>query len=86
MVIIAVLVFIYEIVKEKKMKNDEIQEHGITFLGVLAIAFIVLKLCGVMGWAGGWVLAPLWGPAVVYILYAIILIAIAYIKDYLDGD
>lgn len=68
------------------MKNDEIQEHGITFLGVLAIAFIVLKLCGVIDWAWGWVLAPLWGPVVVYILYAIISIAIAYIKDCLDGD
>jgi hypothetical protein len=29
---------------------------------LLAVAFIVLKLCGVIDWAWGWVLAPLWIP------------------------
>ena len=30
------------------------------FCGWLALAFIVLKLCGVIDWAWIWVLAPLW--------------------------
>ena len=35
---------------------------GIGFLGALGIAFIVLKLTGVIGWSWWWVLAPLWIP------------------------
>ena len=35
---------------------------GIGFLGLLTIAFIVLKLCAVIDWSWWWVLAPLWGP------------------------
>jgi hypothetical protein len=35
---------------------------GISFLGLLTIAFIVLKLCGIIDWSWWWVLAPIWGP------------------------
>lgn len=35
---------------------------GISFLGVLTIAFIVLKLCGVISWSWWWVLSPIWIP------------------------
>ena len=35
---------------------------GISFLGVLTITFIVLKLCGVISWSWWWVLAPIWIP------------------------
>jgi hypothetical protein len=31
-------------------------------IGLLAIAFIVLKLTGVIAWSWWWVLAPLWAP------------------------
>jgi len=34
---------------------------GIGFLGLLAIVFITLKLCGVIAWSWWWVTAPLWG-------------------------
>ena len=33
---------------------------GIGFVGLLAIAFIVLKLCHVIEWSWLWVLSPLW--------------------------
>lgn len=33
---------------------------GIGFAGLLTIAFILLKLCGVIAWSWLWVLAPLW--------------------------
>jgi len=33
---------------------------GIGFSGLLTIAFIVLKLCGVINWSWWWVLSPLW--------------------------
>lgn len=33
---------------------------GIGFCGLLTVAFIVLKLCGVISWSWWWVLSPLW--------------------------
>lgn len=35
---------------------------GVGFLGLLALVFITLKLCGVIAWSWWWVLAPLWIP------------------------
>jgi len=34
---------------------------GVGFLGLLTIAFIVLKLLGKIDWSWWWVLSPLWG-------------------------
>lgn len=45
------------------------------FTTLLAIAFIVLKLCNVITWSWLWVLAPLWIPVVV----AIFVIAILFL-------
>ncbi len=50
---------------------------GASFSGLLTIAFIVLKLTGVITWSWAWVLAPLWiGLAAVF---AIILVVVAVI-------
>ena len=38
---------------------------GIGFYGLLTIAFIVLKLTGVIAWSWWWVLAPRWIPLVI---------------------
>jgi hypothetical protein len=46
---------------------------GITFVGALQVAFIVLKLCGVISWSWGWVLAPIW----VGFLFSAIVVIIA---------
>lgn len=37
----------------------------IGFCGLLTIAFIVLKLVGVISWSWLWVLAPIWMPFVI---------------------
>lgn len=50
---------------------------GITFCGLLAIAFIVLKLIGVIHWSWVWVLAPLWIPIVLIVIIALIILMIA---------
>ena len=34
---------------------------GIGLFGILGVAFIILKLCGVINWSWIWVLAPFWG-------------------------
>lgn len=43
------------------------------FLGLLALAFIILRLCKVIMWPWLWVLAPLWIPAAIVVVAAIIL-------------
>lgn len=60
------------------MKNKEQRTAytGIGFFGLLTIAFIVLKLCGVIAWSWIWVLSPLWietGLLLVIILIALLI-------------
>jgi hypothetical protein len=55
-----------------KNKNNE-KSGGIGFCGLLAIAFIVLKLCGVIAWSWLWVLSPLWIPMVLALLIGIVI-------------
>ena len=59
---------------------------GIGFVGLLTIAFVVLKLCNVIDWSWWWVLSPIWisiGLAVVIFgcvaLFALALFLIAII-------
>lgn len=48
---------------------------GIGFGGLLLLAFIVLKLTGVISWSWWWVLAPVWLPiALVLLLLAVSLV------------
>jgi len=47
---------------------------GIGFTGLLAIVFIVLKLCGVITWSWLWVLSPVWITWVVILIIMIVII------------
>lgn len=47
------------------------------FFSVLQIVFIVLKLCGVIDWKWAWVLSPMWGSIIFYVVIAIIYAAIS---------
>ena len=55
--------------------NDNSRNRGIGFMGVLTIAFIVLKLCHVIEWSWLWVLSPLW------ISFVITMIAIIWLES-----
>lgn len=44
-----------------------------SFLSLLTVAFIVLKLCGIITWSWWWVLSPIWIPIAIVILLFIIL-------------
>lgn len=46
---------------------------GLTFIDVLTLIFIVLKLCGIISWSWLWVLSPLWITFVVAIVIGIIM-------------
>ena len=53
---------------------------GVGFCGLLAIVFIVLKLCGVIHWGWLWVLAPLWIPTAIVLFVLIIILIIGIIS------
>jgi hypothetical protein len=57
------------------MSSASTRGGGVGFLGLLSIAFIVLKLTGVISWGWAWVLLPLWGPfALLAVQFVIILL------------
>ena len=45
---------------------------GVSFLGLLTIVFIALKLTDHIDWAWWWVFSPIWIPWAVIILVALI--------------
>lgn len=42
------------------MNSSSSSSSGIGFAGLLTVAFVVLKLTGVIAWSWLWVLSPLW--------------------------
>lgn len=46
---------------------------GIGFVGLLTIAFIVLKLLGIITWSWVWVLSPIWIDAILVIVLLVVL-------------
>ena len=59
------------------MKVDPDFRNGVTFIDLLGLAFIVLKLTGVIDWPWVWVTAPLW----IYTLIISIVLIIIYIVN-----
>lgn len=51
------------------------------FVALLQVAFIVLKLTKVIGWPWGWVLAPMWGSAILTLVAVLILCVAAVAKN-----
>ena len=54
----------------------------IGFAGLLTIAFIVLKLTGLISWPWVWVLSPLWIWYCIVILVFAITVFVAILKKY----
>lgn len=52
-------------------KNNN-SSSGIGFAGLLAVAFIVLKLTDTINWSWLWVLSPLWLIPAIVILFFIV--------------
>jgi len=51
---------------------------GINILGLLGVAFVVLKLTGVIDWSWWWVTIPFWGGLALS-LVALLIVGFAYI-------
>ena len=63
------------------MENKNTSISGISFAGLLTIAFIVLKLCGVITWSWLWVLSPLWITITLALIIIIIFAIITAISN-----
>jgi len=62
------------------MSNTPTPTFQISFLGLLAILFIGLKLTGNITWSWWWVLSPIWIPwGIVLVIFSIFAI-VMYIK------
>jgi hypothetical protein len=52
------------------LSNSSTKSSGVSFLGLLAIVFITLKLVGVSAvatWSWWWVVSPLWIPLAIFL-------------------
>ena len=59
------------------MENKSTAKGGIGIVGLLQVAFIVLKLCKVIDWKWMWVLSPMWiGAGISVILIVLFVVAI----------
>lgn len=59
-----------------RQDNNTTVNGGIGFAGLLTIAFIVLKLIGIIEWSWLWVLSPIWiSIAIVLIILIVVMIA-----------
>lgn len=56
------------------MKMEDNKKGGIGFVGLLTLAFIVLKLVGVIDWPWLWVLSPLWITALIVTLLIVLIL------------
>lgn len=59
------------------MKDNNNTSGGISFIGLLTIVFITLKLLGIIKWSWLWVLSPLW----IYTLFFLIVVLIIAVVD-----
>ena len=60
--------------------EKQIIYQGPGVLSLLLVAFIVLKLCGVITWSWLWVLSPLWIPIALVLVILLIVGIMVYIN------
>ncbi len=57
---------------------------GIGFVGLLTIAFIILKLINKIDWSWWWVLSPIWIMILILILVLVVIGIIAVINYFIS--
>lgn len=63
------------------MNNNSAKSGGIGFVGLLTIAFIVLRLTGFISWSWAWVLSPIWITVIFVVVAFMVIILVLGIKD-----
>ena len=54
---------------------------GITFAGLLTVAFVVLKLCKVIDWPWVWVFSPVWISCALILITVIVVFIVGLWHD-----
>lgn len=62
-------------------RNNSGTAGGIGFCGLLTIAFIILKLTGVISWSWLWVLAPIWIPTAIVLAVLLVVLVKEGVKQ-----
>ena len=62
------------------MSNNNSNNGGIGFVGLLTIVFIVLKLLGKITWSWVWVLSPIWITCVIALIISVIVVILAEVN------
>lgn len=67
----------------KRQNNDSgAVVSGVNASSLLGIAFVILKLCGVINWSWLWVLSPFWIPAsFVIVVFVVMAFLIGFSRD-----
>lgn len=58
------------------MASERSSSSGVGFVGLLTVAFVVLKLTGHIGWSWWWVISPVWISTGVLLAIALIALAV----------
>ncbi len=61
--------------------SNEKSSSSISLLGLLGVAFVVLKLCKVINWSWWWVTLPFWGGLALVIVGLLLYAIAADIKE-----
>ena len=69
-----------KLINNEKKNTDHTFEIVAGIFLVLTIVFIVLKLCGVIGWSWVWVFSPLWLSVLAFFLYLIVIFIVGSLK------
>jgi hypothetical protein len=64
------------------MSNATSSSGGIGVTGLLGVAFIVLKLCGVITWSWWWVTSPFWGGVALAVLFFLGVLVVTAVQHY----
>ena len=63
----------------KAETKSAIPASGVGIAGLLGVAFVILKLIGVITWSWLWVLAPFWIPAALWVAVVVPVLLVLFI-------
>lgn len=63
------------------MASNTSSSSGISFMGLLGVLFIGLKLTGYIDWSWWWVTAPLWGPVALVLSFLVIALVCVFVYE-----
>lgn len=68
------------------MENNSNYTSGLSFSSILFLVFLVLKLTNAIDWSWWWVTAPLWIPAIIFLVFVSGLYAFYQILKYYNKN